>query len=141
MKSPQFVLVGLKQHAKIWNLLTLLRLKYNVNLKTSFFRSVVCLVWLFELMLKQLHIISSRPYINCWLYKHLYKGNISRKPHPYITTQHPIMGTYRPKCTQFQTAQLFQARFIYTFQTVMSTCKITLQSYIVTLLKITWRLN
>jgi len=99
MKSPQFVLVGLKQHAKIWNLLTLLRLKYNVNLKTSFFRSVVCLVWLFELMLKQLHIISSRPYINCWLYKHLYKRNISRKPHLYIPTQLPIMGTCRPKCT------------------------------------------
>jgi len=25
-------------------------------------------------MLKQLHITSSRPYINCWLYKHLYKS-------------------------------------------------------------------
>ena len=48
----------------------------------------------FELMLKQLHIISSRPYINCWLYKHLYKRNISRKPHPYIPTQHPIMRTW-----------------------------------------------
>ena len=47
-------------------------------------------------MLKQLHIIISRPYINCRLYEHLYKRNISRKTHPYIPTQHLIPGLQYP---------------------------------------------